>query len=118
MTTTEEYLELARDGFARIDVSEELKTRALANLSRWFEDERFLADRPQLEYLLETENFNILFDSFFQQIPFGTGGRRGMVGIGPNRINAWTIQASAQGHSQYLIQQYGNKAKEMGVVLT
>ena len=56
-------------------------------------------------------------DSFYQVIPFGTGGRRGLVGVGPNRINTWTIQASAQGHSQYLLRQYGEQAKQRGVIL-
>ena len=57
-------------------------------------------------------------DSFYQVIPFGTGGRRGLVGVGPNRINTWTIQASAQGHCQYLIRHFGNEAQRRGVVLT
>jgi phosphoglucomutase len=51
-------------------------------------------------------------------IPFGTGGRRGTVGIGPNRINPWTIQASAQGHCQYLFKQFGDEVRKKGVVLT
>ncbi|MBT8370107.1 MAG: phospho-sugar mutase, partial [Deltaproteobacteria bacterium] len=73
---------------------------------------------PQIAYLIKTEKWNFLLDSFYQVIPFGTGGRRGLVGVGPNRINTWTIQASAQGHSQYLIRQYGDEAKKRGVVLT
>jgi phosphoglucomutase len=35
-------------------------------------------------------------------LPFGTGGRRGAVGIGPNRMNLWTLGASVQGHCEYL----------------
>jgi phosphoglucomutase/phosphomannomutase len=72
----------------------------------------------QINYLIEKENWDFLLDSFYQIIPFGTGGRRGLVGIGPNRINIWTVQASAQGHAQYLIKQYGDQAKKQGVVLT
>jgi hypothetical protein len=34
-------------------------------------------------------------------MPFGTGGRRGGVGIGPNRMNLWTLGASVQGHCEY-----------------
>ena len=40
--------------------------------------------------------------SFYQVLPFGTGGRRGAVGIGPNRMNLWTLGASVQGHCEYL----------------
>jgi phosphoglucomutase len=43
---------------------------------------------------------------------------RGLVGIGPNRINPWTIQSSAQGHAQYLIKQFGDEARQRGIVLT
>jgi phosphoglucomutase/phosphomannomutase len=57
-------------------------------------------------------------DAFYQVIPFGTGGRRGLVGIGPNRINKWTIQSSAQGHSQYLVKKYGATSKQKGIVIT
>src|SRR6185295_2686425 len=38
--------------------------------------------------------------------PFGTGGRRGAVGIGPNRMNLWTLGASVQGHCEYLKERF------------
>ncbi|MEJ2282991.1 MAG: phospho-sugar mutase, partial [Desulfobacterales bacterium] len=84
----------------------------------WLTDKTFKDYVAQIEHLIKTENWNVLLDSFYQVIPFGTGGRRGPVGVGPNRINTWTIQASAQGHSQYLIRQYGDEARQRGVVLT
>src|SRR6185295_384950 len=43
-----------------------------------------------------------LLDRFYQILPFGTGGRRGAVGVGPNRMNLWTLGASVQGHCEYL----------------
>jgi phosphoglucomutase/phosphomannomutase len=39
------------------------------------------------------------------------------VGVGPNRINPWTIQASAQGHSQYLVKAHSESARQRGLVL-
>ena len=39
-------------------------------------------------------------------LPFGTGGRRGPVGLGPNRFNAWTLASSVQGHVLYLRECY------------
>src|SRR5216117_3783064 len=39
-------------------------------------------------------------------MPFGTGGRRGAVGIGPNRMNPWTLGASVQGHCEYLKERF------------
>ena len=77
----------------------------------------FEAYRPQIEHLIESEAWDTLLDCFHQVIPFGTGGRRGEVGVGPNRINPWTIQSSAQGHAQFLAARYGDEARRRGVVL-
>jgi phosphoglucomutase/phosphomannomutase len=108
----------AKSGFDSLEVSEKYVDSAMKWLKVWLTDDAFNDYADQIAHLIETENWNFLLDSFYQVIPFGTGGRRGLVGIGPNRINTWTIQASAQGHSQYLIRQYGNEAQQRGVVLT
>jgi phosphoglucomutase/phosphomannomutase len=108
----------AETGFRGLEVSKKYVDSALKWLEAWLTDRSFKDYVPQIAHLIETENWNFLLDSFYQVIPFGTGGRRGQVGVGPNRINKWTIQASAQGHSQYLIRQYGDEAKKRGVVLT
>ncbi|MCU0591310.1 MAG: phospho-sugar mutase [Desulfobacterales bacterium] len=113
-----DVLSLAKDGFSRLDVSEKVKSVALGNLSTWLTDPVFVEYTAQIRYLIETGKWDVLLDSFYQVIPFGTGGRRGPVGIGPNRINPWTIQASAQGHSQYLLKLYGEAARRRGVVMT
>jgi phosphoglucomutase/phosphomannomutase len=108
----------ATAGLSQLDVSEKVKSAALTNLQTWLTDPVFSEYAPQVRYLIEAGKWDVLLDSFYQVIPFGTGGRRGPVGIGPNRINAWTIQASAQGHSQYLLKIYGEEARHRGVVMT
>jgi len=92
----------ARQGFQTIDASAELKEKALANLGNWLTHPDFAAYRPQLEWLIGTAKWSLLLDSFYQVMPFGTGGRRGSVGIGPNRMNLWTLSASVQGNCEYL----------------
>ena len=108
----------AKDGFNTLEVSEKYIRSSLKWLEIWLTESAFSEYVPQIQYLIENGRWNFLLDSFYQVIPFGTGGRRGLVGIGPNRINTWTIQASAQGHSQYLIKAFGGAAKKRGVVLT
>ena len=108
----------AEDGLDSLNVSKKYTDSALKWLGVWLTDEAFEEYAAQIEHLIKTENWDFLLDSFYQVIPFGTGGRRGLVGVGPNRINTWTIQASAQGHAQYLIRHYGNKARQRGIVLT
>jgi phosphoglucomutase/phosphomannomutase len=115
---TNTLLAKATDGFKTLDVSQKYVDASLKWLDVWLSDQMFSEYVHQIQYLIENERWNFLLDAFYQVIPFGTGGRRGLVGIGPNRINTWTIQASAQGHSQYLIKMFGEEAKQQGIVLT
>ena len=107
----------AKKGLHSLDVSETVVNSALGHIDQWLTEETFEPYRSQIQFLITAQKWDVLLDSFYQVIPFGTGGRRGPVGIGPNRINPWTIQASAQGHSQYLLKQYGEEATRRGVVL-
>ncbi|NNL75523.1 MAG: phospho-sugar mutase [Desulfobacterales bacterium] len=118
MMSASTLLNKTQNGFRSLEISGTYVNSALKWLKVWLTEDAFSDYAPQITYLIETEKWNFLLDSFYQVIPFGTGGRRGLVGVGTNRINTWTIQASAQGHSQYLIRQYGDEAKKRGVVLT
>jgi len=118
MSETKQLMTNARAGFNTLNIDEKYRASALEWLEVWLTEETFKTYVPQIRYLIEMEKWDFLLDSFYQIIPFGTGGRRGLVGIGPNRINTFTIRSSAQGHSQYLIKQYGDQARERGVVLT
>lgn len=101
-----DLISAARDGFATIDADATLKDKALANLTTWLTHSDFATYRPQLEWLVRSGKWSVLVDSFYQVLPFGTGGRRGAVGIGPNRMNLWTLGASVQGHCDYLKQRF------------
>ena len=94
--------QVIRQGFATIDTDPALKERAVGYLTTWLTDPAFATYRPQVEWMMESGKWSLLLDSFYQVLPFGTGGRRGPVGIGPNRMNLWTVAASVQGHCEYL----------------
>lgn len=111
-------LEQAKTGFGTLKVSQEFRDQAIKNIKLWLTNDLYVEDRPQLVHMIGKGYWDYLLDCFYQVIPFGTGGRRGEVGIGPNRINKWAIKTSAQGHTQYLIKQFGKEAKVRGVVLT
>jgi len=117
MTAVDALIDDAREGFRKLDVPDRYKESALGWLTGWMTDPGFQDYVPQITYLIETRRWGFLLDAFYQVIPFGTGGRRGLVGIGPNRINPWTIRSSAQGHAQYLIKQFGDAAQRRGIVL-
>ena len=82
---------------AGLQVAESLKQNALRALASWLTEDALTPYRAQLHWLIETECWSLLLDGFYRVLPFGTGGRRGPVGIGPNRFNPWTLASSVQG---------------------
>ena len=60
---------------------------------------------------LQQENPDELADAFYKNLEFGTGGLRGIMGIGTNRINKYTIGMATQGYANYLKQCFGNDVK-------
>jgi phosphoglucomutase/phosphomannomutase len=105
-----DLLAAVRTGFQSIDADAALKERAALTLNEWLTKPEYAACRPQLERLVQQGKWSVLLDSFYQLMPFGTGGRRGAVGLGPNRMNLWTLGASVQGHCDYLKQRFPDKA--------
>jgi phosphoglucomutase len=101
-----DLLAQAAEGFRGIEADTALKEQALKFLRQWLTDAEFASYRPQVHWLIETKQWPGLLDRFYQILPFGTGGRRGAVGIGPNRMNPWTLRASVQGHCEYLKEEF------------
>src|SRR5262245_20585737 len=97
-----DLLAAASQGFQTVDADVAFKGQALEFLRRWLAGAEFATYRPQVEWQITAGKWADLLDAFYQVLPFGTGGRRGAVGIGPNRMNLWTLGASVQGHCEYL----------------
>jgi phosphoglucomutase len=96
------HLATIRKAFMTLGFDQELSSGAAQTLLQWLEQPRFESYRPQLQSLLDSGRYAALFDAFWQTIPFGTGGRRGPVGVGPNRFNFHTLLTSVQGHAEML----------------
>jgi phosphoglucomutase len=75
---------------------------AAAALSRWLSAEQPFVNGAELRRFAEQAPVSLIVDSFRCDIPFGTGGRRGRVGIGPNRINPRTLALTVAGHCEFL----------------
>ncbi len=101
-----DLLALAAEGFRGVSSDPAATEKALHYLRQWLTQSAFAAYRPQLQWLIEQKQWSGLLDRFYQILPFGTGGRRGPVGIGPNRMNLWTLAASVQGHCEYLRERF------------
>lgn len=77
---------------------------AAASLSHWLEADQPFVNLAELRLFAERAPVSLIVDSFRCDIPFGTGGRRGRVGIGPNRINPRTLALTVAGHCEFLRQ--------------
>lgn len=65
---------------------------------------------------LMSDNPTELVDSFYQDLEFGTGGLRGLMGVGTNRMNVYTIGMATQGLANYLLQSFPDQ--EIKVAIT
>jgi phosphoglucomutase len=98
----------------------ELGRRAHQELGRWLAGDVPHAHPDVIERHLDPSGANVplLFDAFWQVLPFGTGGRRGRVGYGANRLNPSTVAMTIQGHCNFLKARFrGRPAGQMTVVL-
>ncbi len=82
----------------------------------WLTEPKYKLYRDELTALIAEKQWKTLEDGFFQVLAFGTGGRRGTTGIGPNRINKVTIGESAQALCLYA-QSHDPGAAEKGIVI-
>jgi phosphoglucomutase len=64
---------------------------------------------------MQTENSGELMDSFYKNLEFGTGGLRGIMGVGTNRINKYTIGMATQGFANYLIHTFPNEQLRVAI---
>jgi phosphoglucomutase len=101
-----EVLQQVVQGFSGLSVAYDTQQTAMRHLKQWLAETPFVPYRPQLTWLIAQQRWSLLLDSFYRVLPFGTGGRRGPVGLGPNRFNAWTLASSVQGHVLYLRERY------------
>ena len=87
----------------------------LATYEFWKTDEFFsLSTRKELEELTDKKEIE---DRFYRDLEFGTGGLRGIMGAGTNRMNKYTIGKATAGLAQYLLDTYGDEAKTRGVTI-
>ena len=107
---------MATDLLLKIEQCKELSSTAKSNIITWLTHEKFSAYLSELEGLIQNKEWQLLEDAFFRVIPFGTGGRRGTVGIGSNRINDVTVGEVAQAVCIYP-SEVDDRAKEKGVVI-
>jgi len=87
---------------ANNDLLNSVKAKAAEWLSEVYDAET----RNEVQRLLDNEDTSELIDSFYKDLEFGTGGLRGVMGVGTNRMNIYTVGAATQGLSNYLKKEF------------
>src|SRR6476619_1037337 len=76
-------------------------------VDKWLEGSFDQPIKDEINRLLK-ENPNELADAFYRNLEFGTGGLRGIMGVGTNRMNKYTVGMATQGFANYLKKTYGD----------
>jgi phosphomannomutase len=74
------------------------------NLQQWLEGHYDTTTKNEIRELLKTNPQEVI-DAFYTTLSFGTGGLRGLMGVGSNRMNLYTVKAATQGLANYLKRQ-------------
>jgi len=82
--------------------NKELLNEVRAKAQKWLSPIYDEQTRKEVQALLDNEDPTELIDSFYRNLEFGTGGLRGIMGVGTNRMNIYTAGAATQGLSNYL----------------
>lgn len=80
----------------------------------WLTDIFDSETRKQVQELIDTNSAE-LEDSFYKELEFGTGGMRGIMGVGTNRLNKYTLGQATQGLANYLRQQFENQEIKVAI---
>jgi len=80
----------------------------------WLGEEFNEETRREVHEMLEKDEKKLV-DAFYQDLEFGTGGLRGIMGAGTNRMNIYTLGMATQGLSDYIIKQVGNKGIKVAI---
>jgi phosphoglucomutase len=84
----------------------QLEPSTLETINKWLNGSYDETTKAEIQGLLDKEDTTALTDAFYRDLEFGTGGLRGIMGAGSNRINKYTIGTATQGLANYLLKKY------------
>ena len=96
--------------------NETLLKEVTAKAQTWLGDGYDEATKAEVRRMLDNDDKTELIESFYKDLEFGTGGLRGIMGAGTNRMNIYTVGAATQGLSNYLKKEFADLS-EIKVVI-
>ena len=96
--------------------NEELIKLCIEKAQKWLTPAYDAETQAEVKRMIENEDKTDLIEAFYKDLEFGTGGLRGIMGVGSNRMNIYTVGAATQGLSNYLNKCFEGK-KDISVVV-
>lgn len=92
-----------------------LEPNVMTKVSSWLNGDYDIDTKQSIQQLIDEGNDTELTDAFYKDLEFGTGGLRGLIGIGSNRMNRYTVGTATQGLANYLNKAFPNEEKSVAV---
>ncbi len=90
-------------------VDQSILEQVIKEAKKWLSYNIDEDSKKEIKNLIEN-NESELIDSFYKNLEFGTGGLRGIMGVGSNRMNIYTVGMATQGLCNYLLQEFKNRS--------
>lgn len=95
-------------------MANELEQSVLKKAQAWLDGHYDEATKKRVKYLMDND-MKELVESFYKDLEFGTGGLRGIMGVGSNRMNVYTVGAATQGLANYLRKNFAGEQIRVAV---
>ena len=93
----------------------QLDPNVLAKVNTWLNGDYDIDTKQSIQQLIDEENDTELTDAFYKDLEFGTGGLRGLIGVGSNRMNRYTVGTATQGLANYLNKAFPNEEIKVAI---
>jgi phosphoglucomutase len=92
-----------------------LEPNVMTKVSSWLNGDYDIDTKQSIQQLIDEGNDTELTDAFYKDLEFGTGGLRGLIGIGSNRMNRYTVGTATQGLANYLNKAFTNEEIKVAI---
>ena len=96
--------------------NEELIKKCTETAKKWLSPSFDAETRAEVQAMLDAEDKTPLIDAFYRNLEFGTGGLRGIMGAGTNRMNKYIVGMATQGFANYVLKAFPNR-KDLAAVV-
>jgi len=92
-----------------------MEQQILETANKWLASNISASEKTEIQAMIDNSDQTDLEDAFYKSLEFGTGGLRGIMGIGSNRMNKYTLGMATQGLANYLLKTYPNEQVKVAI---